>query len=122
MICVFGDELQSWMKFPPDGLCDYIFFDAMEKDGGNKLGGPYQENFRHFLDMAAFYTTSEFGVGFEYMSWPAVHELVKEPATERQLHRLLTQKIVHFGFLNTHLYNFGARDLKGLLQVLKGEE
>ncbi|XP_065301972.2 uncharacterized protein [Dermacentor albipictus] len=119
MICVFGDELRSWMKFPPDGLCDYIFFDAMEKEGGNKLGGPYQENFRHFLDMAAVYTTSEFGVGFEYTSWSTVHKLIKEPDAERQLRDLVTKKIAHFGFLNTHVYNFGVRDLIGLLQILK---
>lgn len=119
LLCVLGDDLKESTLFPPDGLCDYVFFDSMQKEGCSKLGNQYDEGFHKFIDVASEYTSSEFGVGFDFMSWSQMSKLVEEPNIATELTFLCEKRICHFGFLNTHLYNFNSQDLKGMVDVIK---
>ncbi|XP_070379110.1 uncharacterized protein [Dermacentor albipictus] len=63
-----GARLKSTQMFPPDGLCEYIFFDSLQKDGRNRLDAPgrYDTNLQTFLGAAQMHQITAFGVGISY--------------------------------------------------------
>ncbi|KAK8780399.1 hypothetical protein V5799_018260 [Amblyomma americanum] len=63
-----GSRTSFLQMFPPDGLCEYIFFDSVEKGNRNQLAFPtrWGNDLRIFIAAYARYNTTAFGIGFAY--------------------------------------------------------
>ncbi|XP_070380531.1 uncharacterized protein [Dermacentor albipictus] len=74
LVCTVGRRLNSTRMFPPDGLCEYIFFDSLYKQGRNSIVAPegFDTNLRTFIDVAPLHEITAFGVGITFDS---VHHL-----------------------------------------------
>ncbi|KAK8764842.1 hypothetical protein V5799_032551 [Amblyomma americanum] len=68
LVCTMGSRISSARMFPPDGLCEYIFFDSVDKDNRNPLAYPHlwDSDLTIFIDAYARYSTTAFGIGFAY--------------------------------------------------------
>ncbi|KAK8756513.1 hypothetical protein V5799_000784 [Amblyomma americanum] len=68
LLCTYGDATNSSTVFPPDGLCDLIFFDSAYKGYKNVplMQGSFEDNIKVFLSAAQGYQNTEFGVAFAY--------------------------------------------------------
>ncbi|KAK8782753.1 hypothetical protein V5799_015908 [Amblyomma americanum] len=68
LVCTMGSRTSFGQMFPPDGLCEYIFYDSVEKDNRNALASPnrWGNDLRIFIASYVRYTTTAFGIGFSY--------------------------------------------------------
>ncbi|XP_077490945.1 uncharacterized protein LOC144101685 [Amblyomma americanum] len=66
LFCTYGSRTHSQMPFPGDGVCDYIFYDSVYKDGRNTLstGSGFEEDLNVVLSKACDHNKTEFGVAF----------------------------------------------------------
>lgn len=62
LFCTYGGRLNSTMTFPPDGMCDYIFFDSLHSGGRNILGTTFEPAVTNFFTVAATWNKTKFGV------------------------------------------------------------
>ncbi|KAL1442990.1 hypothetical protein MTO96_030486 [Rhipicephalus appendiculatus] len=119
LVCTVGTKLNRSMALPADGLCDFTFFDSLQRDGVNELAGPFEENFRHFAEHAARHTATEYGAGFDYHAFEEMDEILSDPATKGHLTSLWNQRIFHFGYLNTPYADFSHDQFTQLMEILK---
>ncbi|XP_037568163.1 uncharacterized protein LOC119449040 [Dermacentor silvarum] len=68
MLCTMSDRITSSLQFPPDALCDYIFFDSLYKGGRNLLtdAATYSNSLGTFLIEHRAYRRTTLGVGFAF--------------------------------------------------------
>ncbi|KAK8760903.1 uncharacterized protein LOC144110237 [Amblyomma americanum] len=70
LFCTYGNGTTGNTKFPADGLCDYIFYDSMYKNGINTLdqSTPYSADLEAVLRQAesGVYANTQFGLGFAF--------------------------------------------------------
>ncbi|KAL1427350.1 hypothetical protein MTO96_017637 [Rhipicephalus appendiculatus] len=62
LVCTMGERLTSVEQFPPDGLCDYIFYDSLYKDGDRDLlpnENTYSKSLERFSQRPAQLPTHE---------------------------------------------------------------
>ncbi|KAH7974524.1 hypothetical protein HPB49_016413 [Dermacentor silvarum] len=119
LICTFGDSTSAATVAPEDGLCDYTFFDSLQKQGGNKLAGPFKQGFERFLAMTARHSKTEYGVGLDYGALGELQVLVEKRTAKDHLDNMFSRKLYHFGFVNTAFYYFNYDQLESMLKVLK---
>ncbi|KAL3222569.1 hypothetical protein MRX96_028351, partial [Rhipicephalus microplus] len=119
LVCTVGTKLNRSLALPADGLCDFAFFDSLQRDGVNELAGPFEENFRSFAEHAARHTTTEYGAGFDYHAFEEMDDILSDPATKGHLTSLWKQRIFHFGYLNTPYSDFSHDKFTQLLEILK---
>ncbi|XP_049513972.1 uncharacterized protein LOC119431736 [Dermacentor silvarum] len=119
LVCTVGTKLNRSMALPEDGLCDFTFFDSLQKNGLNELSGPFEENFRHFVESAARHTNTEYGAGFDYHAFEEMDEILSDPAAKGHLNSLWDQGIFHFGYLNTPYSDFSHDKFTQLMEILK---
>ncbi|KAK8769747.1 hypothetical protein V5799_013788 [Amblyomma americanum] len=119
LLCTYGVKLDSTMVFPPDGLCDFVFFDSLYKNDTNKLDGPYSPNFDYFLIQAKKSSVTTYGAGLDYGNIEDVQEFLDSSNAETTIEGLLGDGIRHYGFLNTPATLLRLEDVKRAFQALK---
>ncbi|XP_049513980.1 uncharacterized protein LOC119431742 [Dermacentor silvarum] len=119
LICTVSDGLKLSMIFPEDGLCDYIFFDSLEKRRGATLAGPYTDPLKRFLDASSKSVKTQYGVGFDYANSRRVKDLLTMQDTISHLDSLWNWGVSHYGVVNTQVYSFGSDKLDELLSILE---
>ncbi|KAL3213664.1 hypothetical protein MRX96_007683 [Rhipicephalus microplus] len=67
-VCTVSQPVRENVSYlPSDGMCDYIFYDSLYKDGNNRLLGgigALEPGTQFFIDQAPKYRRSHFGVSF----------------------------------------------------------
>ncbi|XP_077497177.1 uncharacterized protein LOC144107837 isoform X2 [Amblyomma americanum] len=119
LVCTVGVKLNRSLPLPDDGLCDFTFFDSLQRDGANELGGPFEDNFRHFLRHAAEHATTDYGVGFDYNAFEEMDDILSDSSTKAHLDSLWDQRIFHFGYINTPFSDFSHDKFTQLMEILK---
>ncbi|XP_050031706.3 uncharacterized protein [Dermacentor andersoni] len=119
LICTFGELTSEATVVPEDGLCDYTFYDSLQKEGGSKLAGPFEPGFERFLEITARHSKTEYGVGLDYGALGELEMLVQKRSTKDHLDNMFSRKLYHFGFVNTAFYYFNFDQLESMLKVLK---
>ncbi|KAH7950395.1 hypothetical protein HPB49_023563 [Dermacentor silvarum] len=100
MICTVDSE--GAMKVPPDGLCDFIFYDPL-RDPFEKLGRPSQGTFKTFQSLAAKGNQTQFGVSiFALDIEQFLTHLKKQTAIAWATEKLWNHNIYHWGVMNMH--------------------
>ncbi|KAH7943385.1 hypothetical protein HPB52_007694 [Rhipicephalus sanguineus] len=68
MVCIMGEKASTPDAFPDDGLCDYIFFDSLYKDGRNMLSrqATFSKSLSNFINNHPAYQGTHLGVGFSF--------------------------------------------------------
>ncbi|KAK8768305.1 hypothetical protein V5799_015232 [Amblyomma americanum] len=66
MLCIFGATLDPKMTFPEDGLCDYSFFQAVEKEGLFLEGNSGGASLDAFTATAAKHSKTEYGISLDF--------------------------------------------------------
>ncbi|KAH8037023.1 hypothetical protein HPB51_008349 [Rhipicephalus microplus] len=69
LLCTVRDRLFLAEQFPPDGMCDYIFFDSLYKDGNRNLlpnETTYSKSLNVFLNDHRDYRHTTLGLGFAF--------------------------------------------------------
>ncbi|KAH7944342.1 hypothetical protein HPB52_018475 [Rhipicephalus sanguineus] len=83
MVCIMGEKASTPDAFPDDGLCDYIFFDSLYKDGRNMLSrqATFSKSLSNFIKNRPAYQGTHLGVGFSFNYLQSAEEdlKVKEP-------------------------------------------
>ncbi|KAL3213423.1 hypothetical protein MRX96_051694 [Rhipicephalus microplus] len=89
MVCIMGERASTPDAFPDDGLCDYIFFDSLYKDGRNMLSrqATFSKSLSNFINNHPAYRGTHLGVGFSFNYLPSAEEdlKIKEPSPLRPL-------------------------------------
>ncbi|KAL3248081.1 hypothetical protein MRX96_056690 [Rhipicephalus microplus] len=69
LVCIMGDRLKSVHQFPPDDLCNYIFYDSLYKEIDHNLL-PHENTYAHslnvFLNDHRGYQHTTLGLGFAF--------------------------------------------------------
>ncbi|XP_077485926.1 uncharacterized protein LOC144097000 [Amblyomma americanum] len=120
LVCTMGSKTSFAQMFPPDGLCEYVFFDSVEKENRNPLAFPnrWGNDLRIFVAAYAQYNTTAFGIGFAY---DKAFTLVRQLNTTNSslLEPFWRKNIFHFGILDTATRNARQADVELALNVLK---
>ncbi|KAH7942874.1 hypothetical protein HPB52_002051 [Rhipicephalus sanguineus] len=69
LVCTMGERLTSVEQFPPDQLCDYIFYDSLYKEGDRNLlpnQTTYSKSLNTFLNDHHGYRHTTLGLGFAF--------------------------------------------------------
>ncbi|XP_065296152.1 uncharacterized protein [Dermacentor albipictus] len=119
LICTFGTKLNSATVFPPDGLCNYIFFDSLYKNGTNKLDGDSSPNFIYFKEKAMEHNETNFGVGLDFESYADVEKFLNSDHASPILQQLVRGGIHHYGVINTPVTPLWTTEVKQVLKMLK---
>ncbi|KAL1437443.1 hypothetical protein MTO96_048931 [Rhipicephalus appendiculatus] len=119
LICVVHEDFnRTSLAFPPDGLCDLMFFDSLLTQGGNRLAPPYQENFQYFLDTAQQHNSTEYGVGFDYGS--IINAAASAVSSDEKVHLeyIWKSRVYHYGNINSPMRSLTMTNLLQLLNKL----
>ncbi|XP_049523037.1 uncharacterized protein LOC125945309 [Dermacentor silvarum] len=122
LVCTMGRSLNSTRMFPPDGLCEYIFFDSLEKDGRNSLAAPnlFDANLLIFIDAAQLYKITAFGIGISYDAAYHLELFLNRSAMGfKPLEPFWANSIYHIGVLDTATVNPREFDVTAALRCLK---
>ncbi|XP_050029971.2 uncharacterized protein [Dermacentor andersoni] len=117
-----GARLNSTQMFPPDGLCEYIFFDSLYKDGRNPLNAPgrYDSNLQTFLGAATAHQITAFGIAISYDASHSLETLLNNrTGSFKPLRTFWDHSIYHFGILDTATVNPRESDVIPALRCLK---
>ncbi|XP_075741147.1 uncharacterized protein LOC142790003 [Rhipicephalus microplus] len=99
--------------FPPDGLCTIVTFNSLITADGGSLDPPYDDDFTYFLETSKAHSTTEYGIGIDYMvarNSTAIDALASANDTRTRLEALWDQRIYHYGQVNTPL-RFTGKDV-----------
>lgn len=119
LICTFGTKLNPTTVFPPDGLCDFIFFDSLYQNGTNKLDGDSSPNFMYFMEKAMEHNETTFGVGLDFESYADIEEFLNSDQASPTLQQLVRGGIHHYGVINTPVTPLWTTEVERALNVLK---
>ncbi|XP_077485925.1 uncharacterized protein LOC144096994 [Amblyomma americanum] len=120
LVCTMGSRTNSVQMFPQDGLCEYLFFDSVDKDNRNPLALPneWDIDLRVFLNAPSRYSTTAFGIGFAFEKAFSVYRQLGN-TTPSLLQPFWRNDIFHFGILDTATRNPWRADVELALLVLK---
>lgn len=62
LLCTYGGYYNAAIPLPPDGACDFIFFDSLYCNGKNKLGGTYETALKNLFAVASTWNITDIGV------------------------------------------------------------
>ncbi|XP_070380534.1 uncharacterized protein [Dermacentor albipictus] len=122
LVCTVGWKLNSTRMFPPDGLCEYIFFDSLYKRGRNSIVAPegFDPDLRTFIDVAPLHKITAFGVGITFDS---VHHLEfllnRSDASFKPMEIFWANSIYHLAILDTATVNPVEHEVISALGCLK---
>ncbi|KAL1424329.1 hypothetical protein MTO96_020320 [Rhipicephalus appendiculatus] len=113
--------------FPEDGLCAITTFNSLFVSGGNRLSPPYKQDLITFLKTAGGHRKTEYGIGIDYNSCGSetfMSALTANGTTKAYLEDMWSQRVFHFGQVNTPaIQTYGnrlqdvARSAKGLQMI-----
>ncbi|KAL1427105.1 hypothetical protein MTO96_017712 [Rhipicephalus appendiculatus] len=69
LVCTMGERLTSAEQFPPDNVCDYIFYDSLYKDGDRDLlahENTFTKSLHTFLHNKHDYRHTTLGLSFAF--------------------------------------------------------
>ncbi|KAH6943037.1 hypothetical protein HPB50_014215 [Hyalomma asiaticum] len=69
LVCIIGDRLSTVHQFPPDKVCDYIFYDSLYKEGVRNLlpdQSTFSSSLNTFLNDHRGYRHTTLGLGFAF--------------------------------------------------------
>ncbi|XP_050030015.2 uncharacterized protein [Dermacentor andersoni] len=122
LVCTMGTTLNSTEMFPPDGLCEYIFYDSLYREGRNSIVSPEQfdPNLRTFMDVAPTYRITAFGIGVTF-SVVYFLEIYLNTSTSdyKPMKPFWDNSIYHIGILDTHTVDPVEREVISALGCLK---
>ncbi|KAH7943384.1 hypothetical protein HPB52_007693 [Rhipicephalus sanguineus] len=118
-----GIRTNSTQMFPPDGLCEYLFYDSLYKEGRNTFDAPdqFDTNLRTFVDIAPTYKTTAFGIGFSYNSAFHLQFYLRQQVTKKfnVMQHFWDHSIYHIGVLDSATVDPREVDIVPALNCLK---
>ncbi|KAK8788443.1 hypothetical protein V5799_021778 [Amblyomma americanum] len=124
LFCTYGTSTTANTKFPWDGLCDFIFYDSMYKNGVNTLNQttPYSADMEVVLRQAESggYTKTQFGLGFSFTS---ARTLLLRYASgyKSTIDQFLHRGVSHLGIIDCPVYGMAPSQINqvfGAISVL----
>ncbi|KAL3213421.1 hypothetical protein MRX96_051692 [Rhipicephalus microplus] len=120
MVCIMGERASTPDAFPDDGLCDYVFFDSLYKDGRNMLSrqATFSKSLSNFINNHPAYRGTHLGVGFSFNYLQSAEEDLKvtEP---NPLQPLWDEGIYSVGIFDPPQMP-PANQTRGAIRTLKG--
>ncbi|KAK8757188.1 hypothetical protein V5799_000108 [Amblyomma americanum] len=111
LLCTYGRLTTRTTKFPPDGLCDYIFYDSMYKHGRDTLtqSYAYSSSMQTVLAKAQSgrnRSKTQFGVGFHYGFSSAISTEMARDTARNLLKPMVARGVSNFGVIDVPVYSF----------------
>ncbi|KAH6936510.1 hypothetical protein HPB50_018587 [Hyalomma asiaticum] len=113
-------HFSSTFVFPADGLCDIITFNSLFVNGGNTLSPPYDDDLSNFLSTASGHRITEYGIGIDHKNEGRVRDLISDPATKANLDDMWSQRVHHYGQVNTPVMEAIGNPLEYVTQSARG--
>ncbi|KAL1427346.1 hypothetical protein MTO96_017633 [Rhipicephalus appendiculatus] len=120
LVCIMGDRLTSVQQFPPDRMCDYIFYDSLYKEGDHNLlpdQTTYSESLNTFINDSLGYRHTTLGLGFSF-DFLAMAEEDLKAGNPSPLKHFWNRGIFHAGILDTAT-NSTRQQTKAAIATLK---
>ncbi|XP_075726463.1 uncharacterized protein LOC142768377 [Rhipicephalus microplus] len=108
-VCTVTEPVRSTARgatsfVPPDGTCDYVFYDSLYKNGKNNLLNGLDKLeivVQHFIGLASRFKQSKFG--FSFAPEPVFQREFKDPLFLAYIDAIYgTYNISHYGFLDLY--------------------
>ncbi|KAL1427315.1 hypothetical protein MTO96_017603 [Rhipicephalus appendiculatus] len=124
LLCTMGSGSFTTQMFPPDGLCDYIFYDSVYKANITTFDPPDEvdSDLLLFVEKRKDYESTDFGIGFSFKHAPYVSYVLSRGqnlAPPFMLGYFWKQRIYHFGVLDTPTKDVKEASVKKALDLLK---
>ncbi|XP_075724137.1 uncharacterized protein LOC142766802 [Rhipicephalus microplus] len=123
LVCTMGVRTNSTQMFPPDGLCEYLFYDSLYIMGRNTFvpRDQFDVHLKTFVEIASSYKTTSFGVGFTYSSAYHLEAYLLQQATKKfnVMQRFWDHSIYHIGVVDSATVNPTEAELIPALVCLK---
>ncbi|KAL3183256.1 hypothetical protein MRX96_034993 [Rhipicephalus microplus] len=100
------------MVLPPDGVCDYMFFDSLYTDNSTLIGLAPSGQLAEYLTAANSSQKTEHGVGINvnrFVDTASNHLKNSVPQSKSFLGTLLSRKVVGFGVLSINKLQFSSK-------------
>lgn len=109
LFCTFGTKTTRNTRFPDNGLCDFIFYDSMYKNGYNFVDqkNPFTADLEAVFTQAQSgrYTRTQFGLGFAFANLGSLIDyFVFTKRTKDYIVPLLQRGISHLGVIDCPAY------------------
>ncbi|KAL1443550.1 hypothetical protein MTO96_045963 [Rhipicephalus appendiculatus] len=121
-VCTVSQPMRENVSYlPSDGMCDYIFYDSLYKDGKDNLLsgiGALEHGAQYFIGQAPKYRNTQFGFSFA----PESHLLTadfKDTRFNSAIDAIWNSRISHFGFLDLYRQYTELGHVTEALTVLK---
>ncbi|KAH8037939.1 hypothetical protein HPB51_019291 [Rhipicephalus microplus] len=109
LVCTMGVRTNSTQMFPPDGLCEYLFYDSLYIMGRNTFAprDQFDVHLKTFVEIASSYKTTSFGVGFTYSSAYHLEAYLLQQATKKfnVMKNFWDHSIYHIGVVDSATVN-----------------
>ncbi|XP_070392264.1 uncharacterized protein [Dermacentor albipictus] len=118
----FGFSRRTF-AFPADGVCAITTFNSLFVAGGNTLSPPYHPDFEYFVEHAAQQRETEYGIGIDHdfcRDDMRMTALVANQTTKTYLNELWSNRVYHYGQVNTPAIIEKRRTLEYVTQSAKG--
>ncbi|KAH6925902.1 hypothetical protein HPB50_011817 [Hyalomma asiaticum] len=98
LICTVGSFAMTENMYPPDGLCNYLFYTHVFVYNSSLAGIHVEESWQRFKEQVASRTATPAGISFDarYITAQALDEI----GVRNTLNTLAKQNIMHYGILN----------------------
>ncbi|KAH6924192.1 hypothetical protein HPB50_013591 [Hyalomma asiaticum] len=121
-LCTVTQPMRSNEAYlPPDGMCDYVFYDSLYKNGKNSVPSgvsTFEPDTRYFIEQASKYSKTKFGLSFA-PEYALLNTDYKDPAFNTVIDALWGYEVSHFGFLDLYQHYAQHATVKEALTVLK---
>ncbi|XP_070393543.1 uncharacterized protein [Dermacentor albipictus] len=109
--------------FPADGVCAITTFNSLFVTGGNTLSPPYLPDFKYFLETASSHNETEYGIGIDHdfcRNDMRMTALVAKQTTKTYLNELWSNRVYHYGQVNTPAIIAKGNTIEYITQSAKG--
>ncbi|KAL1413977.1 hypothetical protein MTO96_030870 [Rhipicephalus appendiculatus] len=124
LLCTLGViRFSGTYVYPADGLCNLITFDSLFVTGGITLSPPYNDEFDTFLATASRHRITEYAIGIDHnfcRNENQMSDLIANPATKTTLDDMWSQRIHHYGQVNTPVMEASGNPFEYVTQSAKG--
>ncbi|KAL1470512.1 hypothetical protein MTO96_040374 [Rhipicephalus appendiculatus] len=106
LICTVGAFALLPNAYPPDGLCNYLFYTHVFVYNGSLVGVDVDASWKQFIKQSASLSATAGGIGFDARY--VTPEVFDNQAVQDGLRTLANQNLKHYGLLNimTRLEHF----------------
>ncbi|XP_049524827.1 uncharacterized protein LOC119455572 [Dermacentor silvarum] len=119
LICTVSVAGQDRLRIPPDGICNFLFYDSLYSSQGDTLLKEPGPQLLKFLGAAAISKDTDHGCSVDINDVRAFSDHLLEQRGKKKIIELAKQKIIDYGFLTLDHSRSSIPSIQEALSALK---